>query len=111
VKKVQARQRYARLERAVRPSAEDAAESRESLDRLRRLLALLREADPELAAFFLEASRLLVETCDTEREVAECMRLSPSQFSKRKTRIAQLVAAETERQRIAGPDSAPRRTV
>lgn len=109
VKKVQARQRYAQLERAGRPPAGDAAKSQETLDRLRSLLSLLREADPALAEFFLEASRLLLGPCDTEREVAESMDLSPSQFSKRKARIAALVAAD--RQRRAEQDAAPRRTI
>jgi hypothetical protein len=108
-KKVQARQRYAQLERAGRPSAGGTAKSQETLDRLRSLLSLLREADPALAEFFLEASRLLLGPCDTEREVAESMDLSPSQFSKRKARIAALVAAD--RQRRAEQGAAPRRTI
>jgi hypothetical protein len=56
-------------------------------------LRRLKAAEPELAEFFLEVSRRLLHGCDTEGEVAAAMGLSPSQFSKRKARVAAVVAA------------------
>jgi hypothetical protein len=56
-------------------------------------LRRLKAAEPELAEFFLEASKRLLQGCDTEGEVAAAMGLSPSQFSKRKARVAAIVAA------------------
>lgn len=93
-KKLRSRQDYRRLERAGAAETGNGARAQERLDELRAVVRLLRDAAPDLADFFLEASRLLLEGCDTEAEVAAAMGLSPVQFSRRKSRIAALVAAE-----------------
>ena len=93
VKKLGTRQAYARMERAGPVDANDTARAQERLDDLRDVLRKLKAADPGLAEFFLKASQLLLEGCDTEGEVASMMGFSPSQFSKRKARIAEVVAS------------------
>jgi hypothetical protein len=93
VRKHFARQAHAQLERVRPADPEDAARAQERLDDLRDILRRLKAAEPELAEFFLEASKRLLQGCDTEGEVAAAMGLSPSQFSKRKARVAAIVAA------------------
>jgi hypothetical protein len=93
VRKLSARQAHAQLERVRPADPEEAARAQERLDDLRDVLWRLKAADPQLAAFFLEASKRLLQGCDTEGEVAAAMGLSPSQFSKRKARVAAIVAA------------------
>lgn len=92
-RKVVARQTHARLERARPADPEATACAQERLDDLRDVLRRIKAAEPDLAEFFLEASRHLLGGCDSEREVAAAMGLSPSQFSKRKARVAAIVAA------------------
>ncbi len=92
VKKLGTRRAFARMERAGPTDANNAARAQERLDDLRDVLRKLRSAEPELAEFFLKASQFLLNGCDSEGEVASMMGLSPSQFSKRKARIAEIVA-------------------
>lgn len=92
------RELHAADEKALPRIGLGAAETQERLDELRHLISLLRAADPDLATFFLTASRLLLEQCDTEGEVAAEMGLSPSQFSKKKARIRAIVAADAARE-------------
>ena len=93
VKKLGTRRAYARMERAGPADAMVTARAQEQLDDLRDVLCKLKEVEPELAEFFLKASQLLLDGCDTEGEVASMMGLSPSQFSKRKARIAEVVSS------------------
>jgi hypothetical protein len=93
VRKHFARRAHAQLERLRPADPEDAAGAQERLDDLRDILRRLKAAEPELAEFFLEASKRLLQGCNTEGEVAAAMGLSPSQFSKRKARVAAIVAA------------------
>lgn len=92
VKKLGTRRAYARMERAGSGDANAMARAQERLDDLRDLLRKLKANDPDLAEFFLKASQLLLDGCDTEGEVASMMGLSPSQFSKRKARISEVIA-------------------
>lgn len=99
-KKLRTRRAHAEEQR-VRPcDSAGAARAQERLDDLRDVLRQVREVDGDLAEFFLQASRLMLEGCDTEGEVATVMGLSASQFSKRKSRIAAIVAA-----RRPGPET------
>lgn len=92
-KKHLTRQAHARLQHVQSADPDSATRIQERLDDLRDVLWRLKAAEPELADFFLEASRHLLRGCDTEGEVAAAMGLSPSQFSKRKARVTALVAA------------------
>lgn len=103
VKKLRNRQDHARRELAVSSDRSGAAQqAQERLDDLRAMLRLLRQVEPELAEFFLTASRHFLAGCDTDAEVAAAMGLSPSQFSKRKARIAAIASDPAAGQAIRG---------
>lgn len=93
VKKLGTRRAYAQMERARPTDTNMLARAQERLDDLRDVLRSLKEAEPKLAEFFLTASQHLLEGCETEGEVASRMGLSPSQFSKRKARISEIVTS------------------
>ena len=85
--------RYALLSRADTNETASPAKVQENLDFLRRAVGRLRQHDPALAEFFILACHHLTTDCDTAKEAAAAMNLTPSAFTKTKARISQIIGS------------------